>query len=81
MNLHDELNNQSDITYIKQYICKICLEMDKPNLVSILNFLKKEHVDTNLFNQNNDGIKINLDLLNDQTNVKLFNYIKYKLSI
>lgn len=68
-----------DILQIKQYVCNICLELDKANLISILNFLKKEHVDVKLFNQNNDGIKINLDLINDKLINKLYNYIKYKL--
>ena len=79
----DDTNNTNelDITQIKQYICKVCLELDKTNLLSILNFLKREHVENSLFNQNNDGIKINLDLLDDTINLKLFKYIKYKLSI
>jgi hypothetical protein len=69
-----------DISQIKQYICNVCLELDKNNLISILNFLKKEHIDIKYFNQNNDGIKINLDLIDDKLNIKLYNYIKYKLS-
>ena len=72
------IDNENDITYIKQYICKICLELDKSNLISILNFLKKEHVDNNIFNQNNDGIKINLDSLDDELILKLFKYVKFK---
>jgi hypothetical protein len=74
------MDNTIDIVEVKQYICNICLELDKPNLISILNFLKKEHIDVKLFNQNNDGIKINLDLINDDLIIKLYNYIKYKLS-
>lgn len=73
-------NIEDDILQIKQYICNICLELDKPNLISILNFLKKEHIDIKLFNQINDGIKINLDLIDDKLNTKLYNFIKYKLS-
>lgn len=69
-----------DILQIKQYICNVCLELDKQNLISILNFLKKEHIDIKLFNQNNDGIKINLDMIDDKLNLKLYNFIKYKLS-
>jgi len=72
--------NELDILQVKQYICKVCLELDKQNLISILNFLKKEHVENSFLNQNNDGIKVNLDLLNDSINLKLYNYIKYKLS-
>ena len=74
-------NTEMDILQVKQYICKVCLELDKSNLTSILNFLKKEHIENSFFNQNNDGIKINLDLLDDSINLKLYNYIKYKLSI
>lgn len=74
------MDNTIDIVEVKQYICNICLELDKSNLISILNFLKKEHIDVKLFNQNNDGIKINLDLINDDIIIKLYNYIKYKLS-
>jgi len=74
-------NTEMDILQVKQYICKVCLELDKSNLMSILNFLKKEHIENSFFNQNNDGIKINLDLLDDSINFKLYNYIKYKLSI
>ena len=69
-----------DILHIKQYICNICLELDKSNLISILNFLKKEHIDVKYFNQNNDGIKINLDLIDNKLIIKLYNYIKYKLA-
>lgn len=72
--------NELDIVQIKQYICKVCLELDKANLISILNFLKKEHIENNLLNQNNDGIKVNLDLISDEFNLKLYKYIKYKLS-
>ena len=74
------LQETTDISQIKQYICNVCLELDKTNLISILNFLKKEHIDIKYFNQNNDGIKINLDLIDDKLNIKLYNYIKYKLS-
>lgn len=73
--------DETNITHIKQYICKICLELDKQNLISILNFLKKEHVDNSIFNQNNDGIKINLDILDDELILKLYKYAKFKSSI
>ena len=77
-NLDDDRDN--DISYVKQYICKICLELDRLNLISILNFLKKEHVDNSIFNQNNDGIKINLDILDDVLIFKLYKYLKFKIS-
>lgn len=75
-----QADKEKDISYIKQYICKICLELDKQNLISILNFLKKEHVDNNIFNQNNDGIKINLDTLDKELILKLYEYVKFKNS-
>lgn len=71
---------EKNIINIKQYICKICLELDKDDLKSILNFLKREHLDNSLFNQNYDGIKINLDLLEDSIIFKLYNYIQFKIS-
>jgi hypothetical protein len=77
---HKENAENEDILQIKQDICKICLELDKPNLISVLNFLKKEHIDNNRFNQNNDGIRINLDSIDNNLNRKLLHYIKYKLS-
>ena len=76
----DDLSNSNDINQIKQYICKVCLELDKTDLISILNFLKKEHVDNSFFNQNNDGIKINLDLFKDDLILKLYKYIKFRTS-
>ena len=79
-NLLNSEDTHIDILQIKQYICNICLELDKQNLISILNFLKKEHIDVKYFNQNNDGIKINLDLIDDILIIKLYNYIKYKLA-
>ena len=36
---HKENAENEDILQIKQDICKICLELDKPNLISVLNFL------------------------------------------
>lgn len=77
---HKKITENEDILQIKQDICKICLELDKPNLISVLNFLKKEHIDNNRFNQNNDGIRINLDSIDNNLNIKLLHYIKYKLS-
>jgi len=74
------MNSIEDIDNIKQYICKICLELDKSNLISILNFLKKEHINNNIFNQNSDGIRINLDELDNEIILKLNNYVQFKLN-
>jgi len=74
------MSEERNIVNIKQYICKICLELDKTDLKSILNFLKREHLDNNLFNQNYDGIKINLDLIDDKIIYKLYEFIQFKIS-
>lgn len=70
----DELDN------IKQNICHRCLQFNKETLISILNFLKKEHINTHLFKQNSDGIRINLDDLDNAIIYKLNNYVEYKLN-
>lgn len=69
----------SDIENIKQNIIKICSEFERDNLISILNFLQKEHVDKKYIKQNNDGIRINLDYLSNELIEKLYNYINFKL--
>jgi hypothetical protein len=84
-NLNNNTSNygvidEKDITFVKQYICRVCLELNKQDLISILNFLKKEHVENNIFNQNNDGIKINLDILDNELIFKLYEYVKFKSS-
>mgnify|MGYP000710469968 CR=1 FL=1 len=68
-----------DIENIKQNIIKICSEFEKDNLISILNFLQKEHLDKKYIKQNNDGIRINLDSLSNELIYKLYNYINFKL--
>ncbi len=71
---------ETNVMNIKQYICKICLELDRNDLVSILNYINGEHVNTNLFNDNYDGIKIDLDLLESRIILKLYDYILFKIS-
>lgn len=70
----------SHIDIIKQNICHRCLQFNKETLLSILNFLKKEHIDSKLFKQNSDGVRINLDKLDDPIIIKLNNYVEYKLN-
>ncbi len=70
----------SNIDIIKQNICHRCLQFNKDTLLSILNFLKKEHIDSNLFKQNSDGVRVNLDKLDDNIIIKLNNYVEYKLN-
>jgi hypothetical protein len=70
----------SKLDNIKQNICNRCLQFNKEILISILNFLKKQHLDLNIFKQNSDGIRINLDDLDIDIIFKLNNYVEYKLN-
>lgn len=72
--------SEKNILNVKQYICKVCLELDKNDLVSILNYLNGEHIDNKLINDSNDGIKIDLDVLEDRIIYKLYDYILFKIS-
>ena len=68
----------SDLHSIKQKICHACSYFDKDKNVSVLNFLKSLHIDPKLFQQNQDGIRIDLDLLSDEIILQLDKYIDYK---
>lgn len=70
----------NNLDLIKQDICHRCLQFNKEILISILNFLKKEHIDINLLKQNSDGMRINLDKLDDNLILKLNSYVEYKLN-
>lgn len=72
--------DNNSIYVIKQNICRRCLELNTDILKSILNFLKKEYVDNKLFNKCSDGIRINLDNLDNKIIIKLNDFIEYKLS-
>ena len=63
----------------KRYICDACLNMSKEELVSVLNFLVREHVSKDKFSQNLDGLKLNLNRVNDQVIDRLYNFIQYKV--
>jgi hypothetical protein len=69
-----------DINQIKQNIIKTCSEFDREKLISVLNFLQNEHMDKKNINQNNDGIRINLDKLNIELIYKLYDFIQFKLN-
>ena len=70
----------TNLDIIKQNIIHRCVQFNKETLISILNFLKREHIDANLFKQNSDGIRINLDKLDENIIIKLNNYVEYKLN-
>lgn len=64
----------------KRYICDACLTMCKEDLISILNFLVREHVSCSRFSQNLDGLKIDLNGVSDSVVERLYNFIQYKIS-
>jgi len=64
----------------KSYICDSCLTMNKEELVSVLNFLHREHIPKKRFCQNRDGVKIDLNTIDDSIIDRLYNFIHYKLS-
>lgn len=70
----------TELNTMKQYICNTCISLEKKELIDILNFLKREHINNNMFNQNFDGIKINLDLLDEGIISRLYNFIQYKIT-
>jgi hypothetical protein len=52
--------------------------MTRDELVEILNFLHREHIDKKMFSQNLDGIKIDLNRVGNDVIEKLYAYIQYK---
>ena len=63
----------------KRYICDACLNMSKEELVAVLNFLVREHVDKERFSQNLDGLKLNLNKVDNHIIDRLYNYIQYNV--
>lgn len=75
----DSESVELDIHTCKQKICDLCLSMERKDLVDILVFLKQQQqLPNKLFNQNCDGIKVNLDLVPDSVIYNLYNYVIYK---
>lgn len=64
----------------KRYICDSCINMTKEDLVSVLNFLIREHIKKEKFSQNLDGLKLNLNSVEDSTIERLYNFIHYKVN-
>ncbi len=64
----------------KRYICDSCINMSKEDLVSVLNFLIREHIKKEKFSQNLDGLKLNLNSVDDSIVERLYNFIHYKVN-
>lgn len=54
--------------------------MNKEELVGILNFLHREHVKLSKFSKNLDGIKIDLNSIDESIISRLYNFIQYKIN-
>ncbi len=54
--------------------------MSKEDLVSVLNFLIREHIKKEKFSQNLDGLKLNLNSVDDSIVERLYNFIHYKVN-
>lgn len=68
----------NNIQEIKRKICHSSEYCDKEDLIAILNFLKREHLNSSLFNQCSDGIRIDLDKISDKIIIKLYEFIEYR---
>ncbi len=75
-----EQNNLQTVSEKKRYICDACLTMSREDLVSILNFLIREHIGEDKFSQNLDGLKLDLNGIDDCVVERLYNFIQYKIS-
>jgi len=64
----------------KRYICDACIQMDKTDTISVLNFLHNAIQDINVFSKNKDGIKLNLDKLDSSIIDSLYGFVKYKIN-
>lgn len=61
---------------MKQYICDQVLTLDKPSLIQVYTFLKNKNVSEKLFHQVSDGIKIDLDRVDDHIITSLYTYVR-----
>ncbi len=75
-----EQNNLQTVSEKKRYICDSCINMSKEDLVSVLNFLIREHIKKEKFSQNLDGLKLNLNSVDDSIVERLYNFIHYKVN-
>jgi len=64
----------------KRYICDSCINMSKEDLISVLNFLIREHIKKEKFSQNLDGLKLNLNTVDNSIIERLYNFIHYKVN-
>lgn len=66
----------------KEIICKRCREFSESSLYKVKFFIEKDLlVDEKYLNQNSDGIRINLDNLDDELIVRLYKYIDELLEL
>ena len=68
----------NNIQEIKRKIINNSIYCDREDLIAILNFLKSEHINSKLFVQNSDGIRINLDAISENIILKLHTFIEYR---
>lgn len=67
-----------NINSLKRYICDNIYELNKENKISIYCFLKNKMIDEFII-QNSDGIRIDINNLNEKLINELYNLIKYKI--
>lgn len=70
---------EPDLVKYKQIICREANSLTDSDKKTVRNIIKRKsskHI--KVFS---DGIRINLDLLNDDVIIELYNFIKYKLNL
>jgi hypothetical protein len=67
-----------EVKQYKKYICNNVIELSRINKIDIFSFLKNK-INDKFIIQNSDGIRINLDNLDETTIFELHNLIKYKI--
>lgn len=79
--LNNVISENDDLQYIKRFICDTCFTFEKKECIDVLNFIYREHVSINFFNVVSDGIKINLDIIENEDIIKrVYNFVLYKMN-
>jgi hypothetical protein len=68
-----------NINQLRKYICDNTLELNKENKKNIYCFLKNK-INDNYITQNSDGIRIDLNNLDDALINELYNLVVYKIN-